>query len=930
MDSLTPESIALCTEMLVCVVLVYGIYMATCPRQSASLVALVVVLWFLSSGAENALAQTTQTAATATMTNAPSTFPSIVKDGVTLPDWSKISFSSLDPFSEAGSFALPPEASGALGFDKVEWKAGQKLADALPLGAIQGCLGFEALTQRGIDAITGQASGAVGLDAFLPAGLQNIKSLDLAVPGLGQKLVGDVQPISDLVSKALSGSLPGFDLNSLQGLLGQAAVGVSQQILDSTGGLVGSLSNGKFLDTAGNLVGQVNGSSQVVDTAGQFMGTLNQAGQFVNPAGQIVGALSNSTGAVTQAVTQAVGQSLSQATGNMGGVGQTLNGINPQALTVSQLTQQFPQLASVRLKNLDLSQYTMSQIPGLENTPIGSFQNWEQVLMKGIPGFDKIPFSQFPSPMTEGVDAFVARVDVPLDSEEQDRERSLSGSYKQGFRVACTKDCEHVELSPIQGSQMDAANVGSFANGKSWMSKKQMVEGGEGVLGRVNGGKEPTGRNPYCSMFKQVVTKVDQPGGKVSTSMYLRICKHGIPDLGCTPYFIGPIPFLTYAEKQFIYLGAGNPKDDGSGVGFPGSNDPLSATDGFDDCGGTKLSGEAVNKAISAVDKVAAAMGSSDGAFSTSSANGSKHIPTILAALKEEGITDPNQVAYVLATVQRETSFVNFEEGSTRYESSGGTQYYGRGYVQLTHKANYQAATDYLKSKGTNVDLVSNPELAKRPDIAAKILAHGMKTGTLFGDGMTLEQCAGGGRVDWVKCRRIVNDGAQAQAIAQAAKIYRDAISTSNLADATASASNCGGGPVQNTAGYMNPLKGKSYVITSDYGPRNCPIHGPENHEGIDMGIGSGTPVMAAKEGTVDGVGLSCGGPNSVSIRHPDGNTTHYLHMSSHVVRQGATVQKGQVIGTVGEMGCANGPHLHYSFYKGGSNTTPRATGVQF
>jgi hypothetical protein len=82
-------------------------------------------------------------------------------------------------------------------------------------------------------------------------------------------------------------------------------------------------------------------------------------------------------------------------------------------------------------------------------------------------------------------------------------------------------------------------------------------------------------------MFKQVVTKVDQPGGKVGTSMYLRICKRGMPDLGCTPYFIGPLPFLTYNEKQFIYLGAGNPKDDGSGIGFPGSEDPLSATDGL-------------------------------------------------------------------------------------------------------------------------------------------------------------------------------------------------------------------------------------------------------------------------------------------------------------------------------------------------------------
>jgi|GEM_PF-787008 len=934
MDSFTPESFALCTELLVCLALLCGTsYLLHRSPRSLQVSVLVALLWFMLAGSEQATAQTTQPTGT---TNAPSTFPSILKDGVTLPDWSKISFDSLNPFTEGGSVSIPSEAAGSLGFDKITWQAGQKLADALPLGAIQGCLGFEALTQKGIDGITGQLSGGVGLDKFLPAGLQNIKSLNDIVPGLSQKLVGDVKPLSELVTAGLSGQLPGLNLSSLQGLAGQVIGGGSQQIIDSAGGLVGSLTNGQFLDTAGNLVGQVSSSGQVVDAAGNAMGSLNQAGQFVNQAGQVVGALSNPTGAITQAVTQAVGQQVGQQLGQVtnqlpGGLGQTINGINPQALTVGQLTEQFPQLANLGLKNLDLSKFTMSQIPGLENTPIGQFANWEQVLLKGIPGLDKLPFSQFPSPLKEGADAFVARVDVPLDSEEQNRDRSLSGSYKEGFRVACTQNCEHAELSPVQGSQMDAASVGAFANGKSWMSKKQTVQGGEGVLGRVNGGKEPTGRHPYCSMFKQVVTKVDQPGGKVGTSMYLRLCKHGIPDLGCTPYFIGPIPFLTYNEKQFIYLGAGNPKDDGSGIGFPGSEDPLSATDGFDDCGGTKLSGESVNKATGAVDKVAKVLGGSDGAFSTSSANGAKHIPLILSALKEEGITDPNQVAYVLATVHRETSFVNFEEGATRLESSGGSQYWGRGYVQLTHKANYQAATAYLKSKGMNVDLVANPELAKRPDIAAKILAHGMKTGKLFGDGTNLNSCAGGGRVDWVKCRRIVNDGAQAESIAQAAKVYRDAISTSNLADAKTEASNCGGGSIQSTSGYINPLQGKGYSITSDYGYRSCPVHGsPEFHGGIDMAIGTGTPVKAAKEGTVSAVGLSCGGPHSLSIRHPDGNSTEYLHMASHAVARGATVQKGQVIGTVGSVGCSTGPHLHYVFNKGGAAANPRASGVKF
>jgi hypothetical protein len=128
---------------------------------------------------------------------------------------------------------------------------------------------------------------------------------------------------------------------------------------------VGSLSNGQFLDTAGNLVGQVNGSGQVLDTAGNALGSLNQSGQFVNQVGQVVGALSNPTGTSTQAATQAVGQQLGQVTSQLpGGAGQLLNGASLQSLTVGQLTEKFPQLAALGMKNLDLSQYTMSQIPG--------------------------------------------------------------------------------------------------------------------------------------------------------------------------------------------------------------------------------------------------------------------------------------------------------------------------------------------------------------------------------------------------------------------------------------------------------------------------------------------------------------------------------------------------------------------------------------
>lgn len=62
-----------------------------------------------------------------------------------------------------------------------------------------------------------------------------------------------------------------------------------------------------------------------------------------------------------------------------------------------------------------------------------------------------------------------------------------------------------------------------------------------------------------------------------------------------------------------------------------------------------------------------------------------------------------------------------------------GAKYPGRGYVQLTGKKNYALATAKLKALGINVDLVANPDLAMRPDIAALVMAIGMTEGWFTG-----------------------------------------------------------------------------------------------------------------------------------------------------------------------------------------------------
>jgi murein DD-endopeptidase MepM/ murein hydrolase activator NlpD len=87
-------------------------------------------------------------------------------------------------------------------------------------------------------------------------------------------------------------------------------------------------------------------------------------------------------------------------------------------------------------------------------------------------------------------------------------------------------------------------------------------------------------------------------------------------------------------------------------------------------------------------------------------------------------------------------------------------------------------------------------------------------------------------------------------------------------------------------------------------------------HTGLDFRAAYGTPIKAVKAGIVLYVGNSGDwAGNHVAIRHADGMTTMYSHMSSIATSVGATVQAGQIIGYVGQSGRAFGAHLHFELY---------------
>ncbi len=102
--------------------------------------------------------------------------------------------------------------------------------------------------------------------------------------------------------------------------------------------------------------------------------------------------------------------------------------------------------------------------------------------------------------------------------------------------------------------------------------------------------------------------------------------------------------------------------------------------------------------------------------------------------------------------------------------------------------------------------------------------------------------------------------------------------------------------------------------ISSRFGYRYHPIlQRRKLHEGLDLPKPWGTPVYPARSGKVIEAGWKEGYGQIVIIRHADGATTRYGHLSKVHVRAGQVVERGKtLIGRVGSTGLSTGPHLHF------------------
>lgn len=101
------------------------------------------------------------------------------------------------------------------------------------------------------------------------------------------------------------------------------------------------------------------------------------------------------------------------------------------------------------------------------------------------------------------------------------------------------------------------------------------------------------------------------------------------------------------------------------------------------------------------------------------------------------------------------------------------------------------------------------------------------------------------------------------------------------------------------------------YRLSARYGQRGS-LWSSGRHTGLDFSASKGTRVNAASGGKVTFSGSAGPYGQAIIVKHHNGLSTLYAHLSKRSVKKGKTVSAGQRIGKVGSTGNSTGPHLHF------------------
>ncbi|MGG6263118.1 M23 family metallopeptidase [Leptolyngbya sp. AN03gr2] len=629
-----------------------------------------------------------------------------------------------------------------------------------------------------------------------------------------------------------------------------------------------------------------------------------------------------------------------------------------QDQTLGQALEKTPQIGEYRLGDINLDPYSVMSIPNLDAVQMHEFSQWENAFLSEIPGLGTVPMTQFPAPMITPT-GVVERIDSVYGPAETQRNRTISGSREAGFAVPCERNCGYIELDDLENT---GVNSRSASEGHEWISGKyQLVPGGHGVLGNVNSGMEPTGRHPFGDAFKVVVWEPDETSDTVTTSIFFRYCHRF---LGCTPYFIGPVPFFTYKRDSLIFVGVLEPESASSTASVPtnaertprnpaGSTrqvDPIPCTTASNTTPATPpgtLRGVNIRDLNEAI-----ASRESSGDYAATGTYGCDRAGLCGRPLGRYQFMNYNEyAASVIAQRSGGQDFLNkVREGHNPSEAEL-MQFFPPADQERARQAWFQ---HLVTTASEQIDPQTNRpfqgmRLIERvaqmhnggeyiPIDASPVQSYGT-------DIVRRYQASGGGSTPVSQTSTNLPSGCVSAPRTAPRPPQPPRRPTGNVQRSTPPrrpASSRRSTPPRRLA--QKPSRGRAtgrYIrpvdapITSGFGYRMHPIHNEMRlHRGIDFGAAERTPIRAADGGRVVEVvndcrvgDNTCGGGygNHIVVDHGGGRQTLYGHLVTESIpyRVGSQVNQGDMIGRVGSTGWSTGPHLHFETLRNGEAVDP-------
>lgn len=567
----------------------------------------------------------------------------------------------------------------------------------------------------------------------------------------------------------------------------------------------------------------------------------------------------------------------------------------------------------------------VTDVPNLDLASMDSFEDWQATAISEVPGLGDIPMGSMPNGL--GIlSGLWGKFDMPYGPKEHTKTKtkySITGSNKDGFTVQCgqPRGCAHIELSGF--FQMHGAQWISGGTGPG----QQMVNGGEGVLGTVNGGKEPTGRHPYGDQFKIVLDEVSESEGSAKFALYFKYCYRGPPvDLGCTPYFLGPVPMpvLDAKEKGLIITGL----LDGRG----GLTSGLQAPESWE-----KKRPKNTAEIDDIVGKYAQQSPYGSGSLCGDGPGGVKFeaLGEAYHAIESRGSGDYGAVGVFVSLSYGETGRALGRYQYMSYRSDIQQVLRGRpGGSNLLEKARIKGATitaqELLEVFPPDIqNTVFRQDQTYMIDLA---LSRGY-TGDRLLEVLAQMHFRGPGVLDSsaLDSKSSTNGDSLGTTMYDYGQrfrhYYREA--ESKVADGSED-SRC-----KATGNFIHPIIDGLGIFTSPFGMRYHPKSGEYRlHAGDDIGVGVGTPVVASDGGVIEH--RTQGPPNGnkgygwyIILKHGNGVETWYAHLSKRIAKNGSRVAQGDVIGEVGGLdgmpgaGTSTGAHLHFEVRINGEPLKP-------